>query len=159
MVSLLVEDSRLNPAEAKSVTGRNQLALGGYGYDAAGNLINDGLHFSCGTNGYAWNAEEQQTCAAGTNYIYNGDGERAEKTGGSSTATLYWGGGLAESTTSGTLTSEYIFLNGKRIARRDIPPAASFTTLATSLARPTFSQPQRVESKTKATSTPSAVRA
>jgi len=34
---------------------------------------------------------------------------------------MYWGAGnLAECNTSGTLTSEYIFAGGKRIARRDI---------------------------------------
>ena len=44
-----------------------------------------------------------------------------QKTGGDSTPTIYWGAGtLAESDTSGNLTSEYVFVNGRRIARRDV---------------------------------------
>jgi RHS repeat-associated protein len=100
---------------------KNQFTLLGYSYDAAGNVLTDGINSGCGTNAYTWNAEEQMTCAAGSTYTYDGDGIRVEKTGGSATPTLYWGTGtLAESDTSGNLTSEYIFLNGRRIARRDI---------------------------------------
>lgn len=89
-------------------------------YDAAGNVLNDGINYGCGTNAYAWNAEGQMTCAAGANYTYDGDGVRVEKTGGDATPTLYWGvGALAESNISGTVTSEYIFVNGRRLARRD----------------------------------------
>ena len=40
---------------------------------------------------------------------------------GSGITTLYWGAGtLVESDTSGNVTSEYIFLGGRRIARRDV---------------------------------------
>jgi RHS repeat-associated protein len=96
----------------------NELAA--YGYDAAGNLINDGTTSACGGNNYSWNAEEQMSCAEGVTYTYDGDGGRVEKSSG----TMYWGGeageALAESNLSGTITSEYIFFNGKRIARRDI---------------------------------------
>jgi RHS repeat-associated protein len=99
----------------------NRFTVNGYGYDAAGNVLNDGITTGCGTYGYTWNAEEQMTCAAGSTYTYDGDGIRVEKTGGNATPTMYWGAGnLAESNTSGALTSEYIFANGKRIARRDI---------------------------------------
>jgi RHS repeat-associated protein len=99
----------------------NQFELLGYVYDAAGNVLSDGVNIGCGSYAYTWNAEQQSTCAAGSTYVYNGDGKRVEKTGGNSTPTLYWGADtLAESNTSGTLTSEYIYLSGKRIARRDI---------------------------------------
>jgi RHS repeat-associated protein len=98
----------------------NRFMLNGYGYDAAGNVLSDGLSYGCGTAGYAWNAEEQMSCGAGIAYTYDGDGERVKKSNG----TLYWGGGaggaLAESDLAGNLTSEYIFFNGKRIARRDV---------------------------------------
>lgn len=62
----------------------------GYGYDPAGNLLNDGISHSCGTNGYAWTADEMESCANGTTNL------------------------------SGTITSEYLLFGGKRIARRDI---------------------------------------
>ncbi len=45
----------------------------------------------------------------------DGDGTRVEKSNG----TIYWQGGLDESNLSGTLTNEYIFFGGQRIARRD----------------------------------------
>lgn len=94
----------------------NQLM--GYGYDAAGNMLNDSSQRSCAGNAYSFNAEEQVSCAVGVNYTYDGDGNRAKKSSG----TLYWGPGpLLESDASGNLTEEYIFLNGKRIARRDLP--------------------------------------
>ena len=104
----------------------NRFTTNGYGYDSAGNVTADGLNSGCGgSNAYTWNGEEQMTCGAGTTYTYDGDGGRVEKTGGSSTPTMYWGGqagdALAESNTSGTLTSEYIFFDGRRIARRDLP--------------------------------------
>jgi RHS repeat-associated protein len=94
----------------------------GYSYDAAGNVLTDGLSSGCSGNGYTWNAEELASCTNGTTYTYNGDGERVKKSSG----TLYWGGqsggALAESDLSGNLTSEYIFFNGRRIARRDLGP-------------------------------------
>ena len=58
-------------------------------------------------------------CAAGSTYTYDGDGGVVEKTGGNGVTSLYWGV-LAESGTNGTITSEYIFSQGKRIARRDV---------------------------------------
>jgi RHS repeat-associated protein len=117
-----ISGTSINPMGITQVIGdNNQFTVSSYTYDAAGNVLNDGVNIGCGSNGYTWNAEEQMTCAAGATYTYDGDGVRVEKTGGDSTPTLYWGAGtLAESNTSGTLTSEYIYLNGKRIARRDI---------------------------------------
>jgi RHS repeat-associated protein len=54
-------------------------------------------------------------------YTYDGDSERMQK----STGTTYWGGGagsaLLETDNSGNPTAEYIYFNGKRVARRDLP--------------------------------------
>jgi RHS repeat-associated protein len=98
------------------INNKNQFTQGGYGYDAAGNVLNDGLASGCGTSGYQWNAEGQMSCANGTTYAYDGDGLRVKKSSG----TLYWAGGVAESDASGNLTSEYVFFGGKRVARRDV---------------------------------------
>ena len=53
------------------------------------------------------------------NYIYDGLGNRVEKANG----TLYWYGPggevLDETNLTGSLTSEYVFFAGKRVARRD----------------------------------------
>lgn len=61
---------------------------------------------------------------AGVTYTYDGDGERVAKSSG----TLYWGLAsnepLAESDLSGTLSKEFIFFGGKRIARLDLPGGA-----------------------------------
>ena len=101
---------------------QNQFTLNGYSYDPAGNVLTDGLSSGCSGSGYTWNAEELASCTNGTTYTYNGDGERVKKSSG----TLYWGGqsggALIESDLSGNLTSEYIFFNGRRIARRDLSP-------------------------------------
>jgi RHS repeat-associated protein len=90
----------------------NQLA--GNTYDIAGNLI--------GTGQYAYDAENRiSTTASGYTYTYDGDGQRVQKSNGS-TGTLYWTGNngevLAESDLSGNFT-EYIYFNGQRVARRD----------------------------------------
>jgi RHS repeat-associated protein len=114
----------------QQVNDANRFTLLGYTYDAAGNVLADGVNTGCGSYAYSWNAEEQMTCGSGATYTYDGDGGRVEKTGGGSAPTLYWGGeagdALGESNTSGTLTSEYIFLNGKRIARRDLSGGAVY---------------------------------
>jgi RHS repeat-associated protein len=89
----------------------NRLTTTGFSYDADGNVLADG------TNSYTWNAESQIESAAGVNYTYDGDGNRAEKSNGK----IYWynGGGndvLDESDLSGNITDEYIYFGGKRIA-------------------------------------------
>lgn len=105
---------------AQQANVKNQITLNGYSYDAAGNVLQDGGGtYPCGgANSYTWDAEEQITCAMGASYSYDGDGVRVVKSGGGSTATLYWGAGtLAESDASGNLTSEYIFLSGGAAAQ------------------------------------------
>jgi RHS repeat-associated protein len=59
--------------------------------------------------------------SAGTGYTYDSDGQRAKK---GTSGRLYWyglrGEVLAESDWGGTLISEFIYFNGRRIARRDV---------------------------------------
>jgi RHS repeat-associated protein len=86
--------------------------LTGFGYDAAGNLTQNG------TATYTYDAENRLVTAGGVTYTYDGDGNRVKKSNG----TLYWGNGpLAESDLSGSSTSwkEYVFFGGNRLARRD----------------------------------------
>jgi RHS repeat-associated protein len=92
--------------------------LSGFGYDAAGNLTANG------TTGYNYDAENRMTKFVGDTtdiYVYDGDGARVKKNAAS--VTLYWYGAggdvLDETSSTGALTSEYIFFNGKRVARRD----------------------------------------
>ena len=104
-----------------AATAKNQ--IGGYTYDAAGNLINDGLGHT-----YTFNAENQLICAANTAYLYDGDGKRVKKATGCTTpvvSKLYWYGtgsdALAETNASGTASAIYIFFGGRRITRVDVP--------------------------------------
>ena len=63
-----------------------------------------------------------------TNYTYDSDGNRVNKTAGS-TGMLYWymsPGIVAESDLSGTVKSEYVFFGGERVARKDFPGNAVF---------------------------------
>jgi RHS repeat-associated protein len=92
----------------------NQLTNSGFSYDAMGNMLNDG------SNTYAFNAETEIKTGAGVTYTYDGDGNRMEKSSGK----IYWYGAgteiLDESTSSGSITDEYVFFGGKRIAHRDV---------------------------------------
>jgi RHS repeat-associated protein len=72
---------------------------------------------------YTYDAENRITSAGGYAYTYDADGNRVEKSNGS-TGTIYWSmspGIVAESDLSGNLTSEYVFFNKERVARRDFP--------------------------------------
>jgi RHS repeat-associated protein len=100
---------------SQGVNGSNQLtnACSANCYDTAGNLLNDGL------NSYTYDAEGHIITGAGVTYYYDGDGKRVRKSSG----TLYWFGmsndALDETDGGGNLTNEYVFFDGKRIARRD----------------------------------------
>ncbi len=108
----------LNAAPANT---KNQ--LNGFCHDSAGNLL--GPSAPCPNTTYTYDAENRLTATAGYTYVYDGDGKRVKKcpntncTGG----TLYWTGTgsdpLSETGVGGTLTEEYIFFNGRRVARRD----------------------------------------
>lgn len=102
----------LNAAPAN---GKNQLP--GFGYDAAGNMTSNG------STTYTYDAENRLTGTAGWTYVYDGDGKRVKKVNGSA-GTLYWIGTgndpIAENSLTGANLEEYIFFNGKRVARRDV---------------------------------------
>jgi RHS repeat-associated protein len=95
----------------QAVQTNNQLL--GCGFDAAGNQTND-----CLGNTLTYDAENRVITAGGVTYTYDGDGQRVRKSNGK----LYWGL-FAESDLSGSITAEFIFFGGKRIARLDLPSA------------------------------------
>jgi RHS repeat-associated protein len=101
--------------EPLSAPATNQNQLTGFGYDAAGNMTSNG------SATYTYDMESRLKTTAGATYIYDGDGQRVKKA--IPGVTLYWYGAtgnvLDETNGSGTLVSEYIFFNGKRVARRD----------------------------------------
>jgi hypothetical protein len=70
-----------------------------------------------GTATYLYDPENRLADVGGLTFTYDGDGKRVKKSSG----TLYWTGmgsdALAESNLAGTVTDEYIFFGGKRIAR------------------------------------------
>src|SRR5579864_9450524 len=75
---------------------------------------------------YSYDQENRFTGAAGYTYTYDADGNRVEKSNGS-TGTIYWymsPGIVAESDLSGNLTAEYVFFGKKRVARKDFPGGA-----------------------------------
>lgn len=94
--------------------------LSGFSYDASGNTSGDG------TFTYTWNGESQLKTAGGVTYSYDGDGRRVQKSNGK----LYWYGSdgeiLAETNASGTVTAEYIFFGGKRVAMLPAGSTAQF---------------------------------
>jgi RHS repeat-associated protein len=71
---------------------------------------------------YSYDAEGRIVSAGGTAYVYDGAGERLQKPG-----MLYWKGAgsdaLAETSTTDTNPTRYIFFEGKRIAR--VEPGSS----------------------------------
>jgi len=83
----------------------------------AGNMTQD---LSTGNN-YNFDQENRITGAAGYTYTCDADGNRVEKSNGT-TGTLYWymtPGIVAESDLAGNLQSEYVFFDGERVARKD----------------------------------------
>ncbi len=108
-----------------SVNANNQLSSSGFGYDAAGNLQ---FTPAPGSAGYTYNAESEITQAdtnSITNYVYDGDGNRLEKSAApNGIYKIYWYGAgteiLDESDQNGNFTNEYVFFGGKRIAMRTV---------------------------------------
>src|SRR5260370_7672613 len=104
--------------ELLSVAATTKNQISGDTYDAAGNLINDGLGHS-----YTYNGENQLLTTAGVIYTYDGDGKRVQKSNGK----LYWYGmgsdPLDETDLTGTITNstftEYVFFGGNPIPRPD----------------------------------------
>src|SRR5215470_3541055 len=80
-------------------------------------------HDATTNTNYSFDQENRITGAAGYTYTYDADGNRVEKSNGS-TGTIYWDmspGIVAESDLLGNLQHEYIFFAGKRVARKDFP--------------------------------------
>src|SRR6202165_4246939 len=106
--------------ENLSVTvGVNNQLQGGYIYDDAGNMTHD----ATANLDYRYDPENRIMTAGGFTYTYDADGNRVEKANGT-TGTLYWymtPGIVAESDLTGNLKSEYIFFDGERVARKDLP--------------------------------------
>lgn len=90
--------------------------ISGYCYDGAGNF--SGGSATCLNKSYYYDFENRLTSAGGQTYTYDAEGRRVQKSNGNT----YWydtsGGVLDESGAGGSITSEYIFFNGKRVARR-----------------------------------------
>jgi len=102
------------------ISTNNRITNTGVSYDASGNTLTDGL------NTYTWDAESQIKAAAGVNYTYDGDGNRLQKSNGK----IYWFGAgsevLDESDASGSITDEYVFFGGKRVAHRAVSSGAIY---------------------------------
>ncbi len=104
--------------ESLSLSATSQNQISGNTYDAAGDLA-----VVPGTGGgtYSYNALGQMSATNGVSYFYDGDGKRVKKSNGK----LYWygtsGNALDETDLGGNLISEFVFFDGKRIARRDSP--------------------------------------
>lgn len=112
------------------VDGNNHIATSGYGYDAAGNMSQDGSGYA-----YSFDAESRLVQATGMSggpycYVYDGNGLRvAKKSNSNSTCTtgtvvqLYWrslsGDALAETDVLGNTLNEYAFFAGRRVAARN----------------------------------------
>ncbi|MBZ5489706.1 MAG: hypothetical protein LAO76_02095 [Acidobacteriia bacterium] len=94
--------------------------LTGYSYDAAGNMLNDGINSFT----YSYDAENRIITAGPTTYTYDADGRRVKK----STGINYWygptGAVLAETDSNGAWTF-YIFFAGQRLARNVPQPSPS----------------------------------
>jgi RHS repeat-associated protein len=113
--------------EPLSVSAGTNNQLSGFGYDAAGNMTLNG------STAYTYDAENRLIATAGISYKYDGDGKRVEKCteatnapgtcATNATGTMYWTGTgsdpLAETDLAGNVLENYIFFNGRRIARRD----------------------------------------
>ena len=105
-------------AFAIAADAHNHLNAAPYSYDAAGNMTHDGA------NGYTYDAQSQMTTVAplggGTvTYYYNAQGQRVQKANGNSYVYGLQGEVLAEYDSAMHLVSEYVYLGGRRMARRD----------------------------------------
>jgi RHS repeat-associated protein len=91
---------------------KNQMDTYNY-YDANGNLTNDLLGHT-----FSYDSENRPFTAGGVTYYYDGESERVAKSSGK----LYLFGTnsapVVETDTSGNMTAEYVFFNGKRVAMR-----------------------------------------
>jgi len=96
------------------VNAKNQITNTGFSYDAAGNLLADGI------NSYSFDAESHLTSlnSGAATYTYDAQGRRvAKKIGSSTTEYVYFNGDvLAEYNLGNHVWSDYIFAAGRRLA-------------------------------------------
>jgi RHS repeat-associated protein len=110
--NLLQKNVIKGTAETMSLTvnAKNQVTTPAFTYDAAGDVTSD-TSFSM-----VYDAEGRMNPTSGTTYTYDGEGRRVEKSDG----TLYWLDDsfepLSIGTTSGSVTKDFVFVGGKRIA-------------------------------------------
>jgi RHS repeat-associated protein len=113
-------------AENLSVVSLTNNQLTGYGYDAAGNMTSDPTDSVTSVYDQENRISVATKNGVATTYVYDADGSRVQKSNGAS-GTLYWymaPGIVAESDLTGNLTSEYVFFDGERVARKDFPSNA-----------------------------------
>jgi RHS repeat-associated protein len=119
---------------SQSLAANTQNQVSAFCYDTAGNVLAE-AGSQCPPaqgSGFTYNAENQLTFAGGTNYVYDGDGNRVEKYMLNTQnqivfQELYWYGGgstsLDETDGTGSTTdsafNEYVFFDGARTARRN----------------------------------------
>ena len=119
---------------SQSLAANTQNQVSAFCYDTAGNVLAE-AGSQCPPalgSGFVYNAENQLTFAGGTNYVYDGDGNRVEKYMVNTQnqivfQELYWYGGgsasLDETDGTGSTTdsafNEYVFFDGARTARRN----------------------------------------
>lgn len=93
----------------------NCTASNTYCYDAAGNMLNDAFHQ------YTYDGDNRIKAVdnTGATYTYGAGGERVRKdTGGKGTEYVYFqGSAIAEKDISSGYWSDYVFFNGRKIAR------------------------------------------
>lgn len=92
------------------VNNKNQVTSPAFTYDAAGNTTWDT------SNALKYDAEGRMNPVSGLVYTYDGDGRRVQKSDG----TVYWVDDsmrpISVGTNTGTITRDYVFFAGKRIA-------------------------------------------
>jgi RHS repeat-associated protein len=91
----------------------NRITTAPFAFDSAGNETADA------TSTYAWNAENKLVGGGGVTYVYDGDGERVQKSNGK----IYWhsmdGKVLNESDLSGNVQEWYVYFNGVPIGHHN----------------------------------------
>jgi len=118
--SAVAGKTNTEPLNVAPASVKNQ--VNGFCNDSAGNLV---LNTSCPTGTftptYSYDSENRLISTGGVTYTYDGDGQRVKKSNGM----LYWAGSssdaLVETDLSGNVTAEYVFFNGRRVARIDQP--------------------------------------
>jgi RHS repeat-associated protein len=88
----------------------NHISTSGFTYDAAGNLVWDG------NNALNFDAENELNPATGYVYSYDGDGRRVEKNYQGSITYYWYDDNSNVIATTGALTRDYVYFNGKRLA-------------------------------------------